>query len=429
METDSYQNRVSITFVLLCLFILTNFISPRMLVGIEYARIPFFIFVATVVFFVAGSIFNRRFLYIKNFALLFALVFVGLAYLISINCEYDPNNSEYMFKEFLIKSLAIFIFVSSLLTNVKEARLFSYVIVFGGAFLAYSLIINPEYIQGRPYSRYSTIVRNPNDMAMFLSYVLPFAITSINSNNHKIFRFICLLTIFYMTVALLETRSRGGFLAILTLYFLYIHRKKNLSKKALTVFLTLPIVFVFVVRYAPSNYLNRMKEIVHNEEDSTGSAQARSKIIGITFNYMVTHPLSEYGLGNNGYLVADDQMVIEYSESVFKGSHVHNIFLQVGADLGAFPMIIYILFVLSIFLAIRNTKKNVLERGHGRSIHGQTLLELNETVKIAMIVLLVSSMFLPIAYRFHIFLLGGYCLALQRVSGELQILKTESNFG
>ena len=148
--------------------------------------------------------------------------------------------------------------------------------------------------------------------------------------------------------------------------------------------------------------------------------------MGIAFMYVLKHPFSEYGVGNNGYLVAETHNVVD-SESVARsgaGYQVHNLILQVGSDLGSIPMALYLAFLASLYLSLWQVSKQKNPAQYDDTEMTLYLSSLSTTF----IVFLVGAFFLPVAYRPHLYYIAGIiCAAVKiektRISRNLHFQK------
>ena len=170
----------------------------------------------------------------------------------------------------------------------------------------------------------------------------------------------------------------------------------------------------------PDGYLWRMQEIITLEEDQTGSAQVRMETMKIALQYVIAHPFSEYGLGNHSYHIIEqygyDPSSIDYSQ-IFLGGHLaHNIFLQFGADTGLFPMVVYILFIATIYFNLLNTRRKI-RVGPATNEYKFNLL-MSYGVLASLTGFLIGSFFLPWAYRIFLFYLTGVGVSFTAILQE-----------
>ncbi|WP_232363819.1 O-antigen ligase family protein [Desulfogranum japonicum] len=218
---------------------------------------------------------------------------------------------------------------------------------------------------------------------------------------------------FYCVLGIIEGRSRGAFLSLVVLGFTAF-LMLPIKKRMLSLSLFAVLFMIFSIRYVPSDYIYRMQEITNPTTDATGSAVTRLNTMKIAAKYIVSHPFSEFGLGNHSYLIAEKYGLYDNFEilDIFRGSYLtHSIFLQYGADTGFVPMSIYILFVISIFHKCYNNFKN-----EKRDLSLSSCVSVcNTVVIIALFSFFSGAFFLPWAYRIFMFILLGSSMAVDNV--------------
>ncbi len=180
-------------------------------------------------------------------------------------------------------------------------------------------------------------------------------------------------------------------------------------KRKVIYFLVLTLLGgLFVLRYAPQRYIDRIYELTAPSHDHTGSAQIRGENMLISVNYIRSHLFSEYGPGNNGYMIATEKGAIatgtDRSEH-FGGQHVHSIFLQLGADMGSIALFFYSLFIFGNFYLVVKSRKYF----HSEDYRVDELRYLRIAVMISFVGFISAGTFLPIAYRLYTYYIMGIC--------------------
>lgn len=410
--------RLSVAFIFLCYFVLSNYISPTMYFGLTYRHIPFILSAISIGLHILHSISVKRKPIIQiDWSLVAILIVFLFAYYTTINSFDKDKSNEILFDKFMV-AIIFFVMISNIISNVREFKLFLYVLTFGTFFLAYLMVHDPHYSQGRPFIIGSALAKDPNDVTMVLAYSLPFIVALLLSiqNKSKVYSILIigfLVYVFFLSLlAIVEAKSRGGFLALLVGCLMLFKEIKGMRNKIVFGLVFCMFLVPFTIRYVPKSYIWRMEEITVPSEDTSGSTAARKTNMMIALEYTLTHPISAYGPGNNGYMISHKKGFFEYSKHVFKGSHAHNMFLQIGADIGLIPLLFFISFIFSLFMILRKTKKMI----KGDSYEEKQIILFIKTLNISLVVLLVAAFFLPVAYRFYLYYLGGLCMALYRIS-------------
>lgn len=151
------------------------------------------------------------------------------------------------------------------------------------------------------------IFNDPNDLALMLVSVLPLCLYWLFDPKAKALRPLWLGLLFVFGYAILQTHSRGGFLALLgglvTLFYLRYGGKKML----LPALLALPVVFVA--------FAGRMTSITTSE----GTGQSRIQLWSDGLGHFQSAPL--FGIGMEGYRSLSEHVA-------------HNSFIHCYAELG-----------------------------------------------------------------------------------------------
>ena len=200
---------------------------------------------------------------------------------------------------------------------------------------------------------------SPNSMALlFLDFHLPLFLVMYLSKIHigKIYRAYLLFAFSSGTLALILTRSRGGWIAlcfaIVTIFLLMRGRRNvNLQRSRIRLSILLLGVFLLVVRF--SHII--VPRVLHPTEDEVKSAEIRIPLMKVAYNMIKAQPVLGVGIGH--YL----QNMSSYDNTrenvtAFFGSRVHNLYLLLAAELGllglfAFLWIVVLLYKVGLQLA------------------------------------------------------------------------------
>lgn len=405
------MKNIKLSFICLFVFILTNLISPEHALNLEYKRLPFVLGSIALATHILSSLVRRRLFVQLDLSLFFIFIVFLFAVHLTFFRSVDHDSSLQVIESYFLKSLILFILVSNVIQTKNEFKAYFLLLSVGAFYIAYRLTNFPMYNQGRPWVVGSNLASDPNDVSMVLGYSLPIIVSLLITIRSKVVKVVLLYFIFTVLLGLVEAESRGAFVGLAVAFLLFVIEIKK-SKRFIYVIALIPLIIAFAVRYVPPDYIYRMQEISNPEADSTGSASIRIQIMKISLNYILKHPVSNYGPGNNGYMIADKTGFNEPEDTVFHGNHVHSCILQIGADLGLIPMAFYIAFIISLLLKLRESEKRFLYRKETE----HHFLVYTKALRISLVVLLISAFFLPVAYKFYFFYVGGACVAIERIS-------------
>jgi len=426
------MRKQSIPFLCLTLFVISNYFSPLYYLGDNFAHLPFILGISTIVSYTFSRIAKGDSLIVTSpatFWLLAVYLFaVFSTYCISID---GPNSKEYLNQ--FTRSVAIFFLISHTLISQQEFKAFLLVLTCATFALAYQLVHYPVWNFGRAnISGGSTLVGDPNDLSALIIYIIPITGALILLNRNKLVRLFLIYFIFIFMLGIVEAQSRGGFIALLVSLGVWLTQFDNPRQRRWMALAIIPLAILFTYRYVPQEYIYRMKEIASPELDATGSAEHRQSAMFHAFNYIISHPISEYGLGNHSYLIAKEYGIspsqifdsTSKTDGIFRGQFlVHNLFLQFGADTGFIPLIFYLLFIFFLFYILRH---NQIILSSINTLESKELLIITKALRISLFGFLAGAFFLPWAYRFYLFYLAGLIVVVHKLTKEQNLANSAS---
>jgi O-antigen ligase len=332
------------------------------------------------------------------------LIIILFLAILSIPFSVWPGGSFHVLKNEYIKAIIIFFLLAHVLTSVPRIRKMLWSIIYFCSFLSYVGI--KHFVDGNVYGNYSRIrgagapiTSNPNDLALTLVLMIPFALTFFMTERG--WRKLYSVAYFILsTFAIICTFSRGGFivLVVVSAVFFYKMAKKN-GPKALFVAIALTAV---IVPLFPQGYTERLYSIFHFSQDQTGSAYAREASTLAAFSLVKKNPLLGVGLGMN---------TLALNDRGFYWTQVHNVYLQIGAELGIPAMVIFILLFWRLIHSMQIIQRKL------SCIEGDVeKLYLAQGMEISLIGFAVAAVFHPVAYHFYFYYLAGFAVALNRLS-------------
>lgn len=200
-------------------------------------------------------------------------------------------------------------------------------------------------------SRVSGLLRHPNTYSLFLNALLPlllvFSVEVKNFAPRLLYRLACILGL----IALVLTYSRGGWLALFiscsvmaVIAIRKAHRMNvmHLSRR----FLFAAIVGILIVVPFSSSIVTRLTK------DDYGNARSRIPLAKMSLKIISQSPMSGVGFGN--YQFASPVVVGERGNPLIDPidglpMRVHNIFLQIAAELGLPALCLFIWILVSFF--------------------------------------------------------------------------------
>jgi O-antigen ligase len=329
----------------------------------------------------------------------------------------SPQHSIDMLSDTFFKVVVIFILMINLVdTRKRLLRILKLVVICGAGIAAGSIWKFAEgkftaTIQGvgvRIEGAVGGIFGNPNDLAMALDMLLPLSIVlMLNSKSAE--RLLFLLCTFLLTMGVVVSFSRGGFLGLAAACGVLLWKlgRHNKFTTALAVMGACSILALSM----PAGYADRLFTIVHTDKDTTGSAKERQdELKRVTF-LAVRHPV--IGIGLNNYPV--------YSNHAIRA---HNSFLEVAAELGVLGLIAYLILILAPLKRLKRIERETSLTGDpvSRELHF-----LGAGVQAAILGYVVCAVFSSAQYQWYLYYPVAYAVALKRIHDATRPVEQKSS--
>jgi putative inorganic carbon (hco3(-)) transporter len=340
-------------------------------------------------------------------AIVLAFTLVGWA-VVTIPLSYWPGGSVTALTEHFLKAIAFFWLIGTVVTTEHRLRLFVWVLVFSSIPLSVTalqnyasgtFLITPDGAMPRiaGYAGGSGLAANPNDLALMLNLLIPFAAAQLVTGRSVTQRLVAGSALLLGIAGVIVTFSRAGFLALAALGvvgILAMARRRPLASVAAVVVLAAGSAML------PQGYFERLSTITNIESDTTGSAQGRWNDAAVAMGVVARNPVTGVGLNQN-VLALNEQRGPTWRE-------VHNVYLQYAVDLGIPGLALF----LALFVALFRTAGRVRRDARANLAH-RPLATIAGGVQAALIAFAVAAFFHPVAYQFYFFGVAGLALAVQ----------------
>jgi len=324
---------------------------------------------------------------------------------VTIPLSFWPGGSLTFLTAIFFKSLVLLILLANIVDSTWKLRWLSWSLLVMVIPLALTTIRN--FAGGvltsdgtRALGYDSPLATNPNDMALLLNLILPFAIASFLSSRGVLWRSITAVIIAVMVGGIIATFSRAGFLMLASIFIMYIIALRRRKEKMLAPFFL--ILVLVAIPFLPEQYLGRLGTITDVESDTTGSAQIRMRDMSVAMNLATDRPLTGFGIGMNT-LVMNEARGATWTE-------IHNVYLALIVELGVPGLL---LFLLLFGACIRGVMKVVKETA-GSKRH-EELNGLATAVLVSLLAFSLAAFFYPVAYHFFFYFMAGLALALSEI--------------
>ena len=350
---------------------------------------------------------------------------VGLGVLILATAPFSiwMGGSVHTFTDIYVKIILIFVLMVNTLTTPKRIDRFLWLIVIASGYIGFRAVF--DYARGinlvengRVQGAVGGMFKNPNDLALNMVAVMPFAALFVMRSIGVLRRLIAAGCALMMLGAIVGSQSRSGTigLAIMVLFLgahLLRRRPGMAIAGALALVLALPLM--------PSSYWHRLSSITDQSQDETGSREARRILLKESFRAFLEHPIT--GVGAGQFKNYDP----EGRQEAWRESH--NIVLQVAAELGIFGLGLLFFLIGRAAMAGRSTRRLLRKAADVISPEERTwLLWYTAATTAALAGWFVCALFASVAYNWTFYYLLALAIAprevlLQRLYGTRRAAK------
>jgi putative inorganic carbon (HCO3(-)) transporter len=284
------------------------------------------------------------------------------------------------------KYLIVYFLLINILNDWSEIRELLWVLVATGismlVYALYAFMTATEFMGVRLIS----FIDDPNSFAIKLVPLVIFCYVLFKIEKAKILKLIALISGSIITVSIVLTLSRGGWLALMAVYALIIW--EEMKNKKLLLFSGCFVLLIFAVLFLPEDMVVfRFGKLSKIGMDA--SIVQRLRILKGGVQMFFDHPFLGVGVGNFVNYCAD------YSGLII-GLVAHNSFLHIAAELGILGLIIFTLLFTS---TIRHLRQEV------RYFHDSKNVYYIKGLIFSLIGFTIHSMFLSEQYNIVFFLI------------------------
>lgn len=297
-----------------------------------------------------------------------------------------------------IKTFLLMLLIAAGVSNRLQVKRLLWINFLGA--LTYSVVIMTRF-QIQNGRLQGLIYYDSNDLGMLLAGTIPIGMYFVRSGESMFKRIISALGLGVLLLTVIKTGSRGGFLGLIAITIFMLARYSFFTRKAKAIAVTAGVCGMLSL--SGDQYWEMMETMLHPTQDYNWSGNAESGRMEVWKRgmvYMGTHPL--FGVGANAFFVAEGTISPLAKRQQFgrglKWSAPHNSFVQIGAELGVFGLLGFLLLLRRSYQLCMG-KKGVPRDPLGEAIAG------------SLIGFTVTSFFLTMAYSAFLYALLGIVIA------------------
>lgn len=342
------------------------------------------------------------------FSLVLALVSWAV---LTIPLSYWPGGSVSALTDHFLKAIAFFWLIATVITSGPRLRMFLWLLVLASLplsvtalqnFASGSFLQTPDGAAPR-IAGYTTagsgLAANPNDLALMINLLIPFAGALAITSRRILARLIAAAALLLGVAGVIVTFSRAGFLTLVAMGLVAL---LALGRRRPVVLLAVVGVLIAGSTMLPQGYFERLSTITDIASDRTGSAQGRWNDALVAMEVAARNPITGVGLDQN-VLALNQERGATWRE-------VHNVYLQYAVDLGLPGLALFLALFVSLFRTAGRVRRT------GRRLRSTREVAVAAgSVQLALVAFAVAAFFHPVAYQFYFFLAAGLALAVQNV--------------
>jgi putative inorganic carbon (HCO3(-)) transporter len=321
--------------------------------------------------------------------------------LLSIPLAIDPAIAWTEFSGTFVRGVLIFVVIINVVRTPQRLNALLFLSLVTAVVLSLQAIndyrLGLNTIEGyRAAGRGSGIFGNTNDMALFLVTMLPISVAFFFGSKNRVRKTIHAACAAMIIFGIILSYSRGAFLGVLVVFGFFAVRIGRRSKFEIALLIMAGAAAMILL--APSGYGDRLLSILLPGMDPNGSADARRGELFRSIYVALRHPLLGIGMGN-------------YQPNMsYKGLVTHNSYTQVASEMGILALTIYTMFIVAPLRKLSVIVRQTLEGREDSPYHYLAL-----GLQASLLVFLVSSTFLAVAYAWNVYYLVGYAVCLRRI--------------
>jgi O-antigen ligase len=333
---------------------------------------------------------------------------------LSIPTSIYPGNSYRLLAENFIKTVLMYFVIAGSVRGSRDIERLASVYYLSAVIYTAIVLTRFDLGGGAAWRLGNLYYYDANDFATFAVTAMPIGLYFAHAGRRSMTRIICAIGLVLLTVGLVHSGSRGGFLAVLAMGAYVVLRYTAIAVRwRVSAFAVVALVF-FVV--ASGEYWRQMGTIGadtdYNQTEESGRRQIWARGIG----YMLDNPL--LGVGANNFPTAEGTLSPFAARQQYGGRGVrwnaaHNSFVQIGAELGIPGLLIFIALLGSAFAALIGSKR---QRRRNPAFRGR-VLELRQGLTASLIGFVVGAVFLSLAYSEMLYTLLAFAASMAKISG------------
>jgi len=320
---------------------------------------------------------------------------------VSIPMGLDPSSSFAAFTDLFLKILLIFLLMINVVTSFQRLRFIIEVTVVSAAIVGAMTLV--DFVQGKNLVEYyrasgslGGIFGNPNDLALSMNMLIPFAVYLGLARREPLMRFMYFVCAMLLGATSVVTYSRAGFLSMAiggTFFIVKISRRYPAA-------VAVAAAGGFGLLASSPGRVFTMFAGSGDNATAADSASARWELIKRSFEAAGVNPFRWlFGVGIDNFHIVSNKELVN-----------HNAYLQVFNEIGLPALCFYVLFLVSaVGIATRIVKRYQRVRGY------RQVWLMAVAIQTSLMVYLIGSFFASVAYLWYVYYPAAFAVCLQQL--------------
>jgi O-antigen ligase len=336
--------------------------------------------------------------------LVWMVLSVSAALVVSVSFDLVFNN--------FAKTVLMFLVVAGTVRGIRDVERLTLVYLVGATLYAGVVLLRFDLGTGDDWRLGRLYYYDANDFATFVVTAMPFGLYFLHAGRRTSGRILAGVALAVLTLAFVNTGSRGGFVALVAVTAFIVLRSSAIALRQ-RVWAT-ALIALIVLGAASDQYWTQMSTIFSDADYNRSAESGRMQIWRRGVGYMLQHPI--LGVGPNNFQTAEGTLSPFAQRQQFgvgvRWNAAHNTFVQVGAELGLPGLILFVAVIASALRVLRRSGRRV----SSALVPNTREPELTQALTASLIAFTVGAFFLSLAYSEMLYTLVAMVVGLERVS-------------
>jgi len=315
----------------------------------------------------------------------------------------------------LLKTSVLFVLIVIAVRRPKHLMQLTLVFAVAVAILASAYVVD-WLIGGGSLTEQDLVAFDRNDVALLAVMGIPFALAI--TVRRRAWTWVGFALAGYLSLAVVATDSRGGFLALLATGLVMIVHGRFLSPAKKTTLIAVGVVALMIG--GSSEYWDRIEAVFTSPSSdyNFSSTDGRIEIWKRGVGYFLDDPITGVGIGN--FPIAEGETFKDADKGFKHWSAAHSAYILVAAELGIGGLVLYLALLWGIWRQGARTERIARRIRAGPS---RELAAIAEATRYSTVGFVIGAAFLSVTYSVSFVFLVATGVSLGLLGAEQRVLR------